>query len=502
MSEQLNILVVDDDEMILEVFKDFFHATEAYSLLTAADGAKALEICENNKVDFCFTDLNMPGMDGIEFVNRIQEVDNTIPVVVMTGYPSADSAIATLKNGVVDFMVKPFRMQGIRLTIQKALERRALFVENMLLKEEIKSKERLESLNRELSAKINDVNILNVILQKVDRVRTSSGLFDLIVKLSAEITGSNESHFHIADESLGRPALVASFYEEGRSSNQNSLKYIEKILLKRISEGVPFLMKDACDSSLSNTGSRSLIATPLKIRDKVFGMLTAVVEGRLEPFTEKDLYYLNFMAMRAAFVIENVALYDNIYENLFATLYAFVEAIEARDPYTKQHSSRVAEFALQIGKEIGCSQEELDLLNFSGHLHDIGKIGIRDSILLKPGPLTKEEYEIIKKHPVIGSNIIGHLGLMSEEQRIIHHHHERWDGSGYPDGLKAEEIPFLSRILALADVYDAMASDRAYRKRIPDKIIIETITENAGTQFDKKVVQSFIKVYEREVSSK
>jgi HD-GYP domain-containing protein (c-di-GMP phosphodiesterase class II) len=208
------------------------------------------------------------------------------------------------------------------------------------------------------------------------------------------------------------------------------------------------------------------------------------------------------MAMRAAFVIENVALYDNIYENLFATLYAFVEAIEARDPYTKQHSSRVAEFALQIGKEIGCSHAELDLLNFSGHLHDIGKIGIRDSILLKPGPLTEEEYEVIKKHPVIGSNIIGHLGLMSEEQKIIHHHHERWDGSGYPDGLKAEEIPFLSRILALADVYDAMASDRAYRKRIPDKIIIETIAENVGTQFDEKVVHSFIKVYEREVSSK
>ena len=226
MSEQLNILVVDDDDMILEVFKDFFHATEAYSLLTAGDGAEALEICEHNKVDFCFTDLNMPGMDGIEFVNRIQEVDNTIPVVVMTGYPSADSAIATLKNGVVDFMVKPFRMQGIRLTIQKALERRALFVENMLLKEEMKSKERLESLNRELSAKINDLNILNVILQKVDRVRTSSGLFDLIVKLSAEITGSDESHFHIVDESLGRPVLVASFYEEGRSSDQNNLKYI------------------------------------------------------------------------------------------------------------------------------------------------------------------------------------------------------------------------------------------------------------------------------------
>jgi putative nucleotidyltransferase with HDIG domain len=177
------------------------------------------------------------------------------------------------------------------------------------------------------------------------------------------------------------------------------------------------------------------------------------------------------MARRAAFVIENVALYENIYENLFATLYAFVETIEARDPYTKQHSSRVAELALSVGKEMGVTHEELDVLNFSGHLHDIGKIGIRDGILLKPSRLTAEEYEIIKQHPIIGANIIGHLGLMSEEQKVIRHHHERWDGKGYPDGLKGEAIPYLARILAVADVYDAMASHRAYRARIPDEVI-------------------------------
>ena len=162
-----------------------------------------------------------------------------------------------------------------------------------------------------------------------------------------------------------------------------------------------------------------------------------------------------------------MALYENIYENLFATLYAFVEAIEARDPYTKQHSSRVTELAVSIGKEMGCSDEELDLLSFSGNLHDIGKLGIPDSILLKPGPLTGTEFEAIKKHPIIGANIVGHLGLLTAEQKIILHHHERWDGKGYPDGLKGESIPFLSRILSVADVYDAMASDRAYRKKLP-----------------------------------
>jgi response regulator RpfG family c-di-GMP phosphodiesterase len=498
MTERLNILVVDDDPAILEVFADSLSAAEDYSIITASDGEEALEICRSSKVDFCFTDLRMPEMDGIELVSKIHGVDNTIPVVVMTGYPSSESAIATLKNGVVDFLVKPFKMDGIRLTIRNVLEKRALLIENMLLKQEVKSKQRLASVNLELSEKVNDLKVLNLILQKVDWVRNSAVLFDLIVKLTGDITGSDESYFHIFDETVERPVLVASFSRDGKKPNQNNLPGIEEALVKRASEGIPFLMKDPSDLSVSNSDIRSLLATPLRIREEIFGMVTAakVKEGSA-PFTEKDLYYLDFLARRTAFVIENVALYENIYDNLFSTLYAFVEAIEARDPYTKQHSSRVAEIALDIGKEMDCSQEELNRLSFSGYLHDIGKIGIRDSILLKPGRLTDEEFEVIKKHPTIGASIIGHLGLMSEEQKVIRHHHERWDGSGYPDGLQGEAIPFLSRILAVADVYDAMASDRAYRKKIADEVIIENIRQNAGTQFDARVVNGFLRVSDR-----
>jgi putative nucleotidyltransferase with HDIG domain len=498
MNEALNILVVDDDPLILEVFEDFLGSTKNYAVLTAPNGVQALELCQSNRVDFCFTDLRMPEMDGIEFISKIQNVDNTIPVVVMTGYPSSDTAIATIKNGVVDFLVKPFKIESIGLTIQSALGKRDLLVENTLLKEEVKSNRRLTCINRELSGKVNDLKVLNMILQKVDWLRSSTALFDRIVRLSGEITGSDESYFHILDESLGRPVLVASFSRDNEEPNPSRLTGIETILAKRMEEGMPFLMEHPCDASMKNSDILSLIATPLKIREKTFGMVSGAMVKQDGPhFSEKDLYYLNFMARRAAFVIENVALYENIYENLFATLYAFVEAIEARDPYTKQHSSRVAEIALTIGQEMGCSNEELDRLGFSGHLHDIGKIGIRDSILLKPGRLTQDEFKIIKKHPTIGANIIGHLGLMSEEQKIVRHHHERWDGSGYPDGLMGYDIPFLSRILAVADVYDAMASDRAYRKRIADEIIIETIQNNAGTQFDHDVVAGFLGAYAR-----
>jgi len=511
MSEQLNILVVDDDDVILQVFMDFFQKTGAHTILTARDGAEALEVFGKKKVDFCFTDLHMPGMDGIEFTRKIHELDNTLPVVVMTGYPSMDNAIATLKHGVVDFLVKPFHIGDIELTIKRVLEQKALFVENMLLKEEIKGKERIDRLNKELSEKVGDLNILNMILRKVDWVTSSSDLFDMIVKLSADITNCDEVLFHVLDETLGRPIPIASFQKEsnpdsnvgtGRQADQGlpasgSNGGVAELLAKKISEGVPLLVDGDYDAALSDAHIGSLVAIPFKIRNRLFGMLVAIGRNGSVPFTEKDLYYLNFLAERATFVIENVALYENIYENLFATLYAFVEAIEVRDPYTKQHSSRVTDLAVCIGKEMRCSNEQLDLLNFSGQLHDIGKLAIPDSILLKPGPLTKKEFKQIMKHPAIGANIIGRLGLLTGEQRIILHHHERWNGKGYPGGLKGESIPFLSRILAVADVYDAMASDRAYRKRLLEEVVVETITQGAGIDFDEKVVEAFLSAYER-----
>jgi putative nucleotidyltransferase with HDIG domain len=234
---------------------------------------------------------------------------------------------------------------------------------------------------------------------------------------------------------------------------------------------------------------------PLKIRQKLFGVLTAVIKHEDHRFTQRDLYFLTIMSQKAALALENLALYENIYDNLISTLSAFVTAVEARDSYTHQHSNRVTEVALCIGQEMGLSKEDLNVLNFAGRLHDIGKIGIRDDILLKPGKLTPAEFEKIKEHPVIGANIIGQLGLWEREQQIIRYHHERFDGKGYPEGLRENHIPLLARILAVADAYDAMASDRAYRKKMETPIILEIIRENSGTQFDPVVAEAFFTVH-------
>jgi putative nucleotidyltransferase with HDIG domain len=146
---------------------------------------------------------------------------------------------------------------------------------------------------------------------------------------------------------------------------------------------------------------------------------------------------------------------------------------------------------------MGGSREDQEILNVAGQLHDIGKIGIRDDILLKPGRLTEAEFRIIKEHPVIGANIVEHLGLWDREKSIIKSHHERFDGRGYPEGLAGESIPVLARILSVADVYDAIASDRAYRRKMPEADILRIMYGGSGTQFDPHVIHTFRSLYQR-----
>jgi putative nucleotidyltransferase with HDIG domain len=507
-----NLLIVDDEVSILCVVGDYFRR-KGYHVLTAHNGMEALDILKSTAVACCFTDLNMPDMDGMELTERIHETDNALPVIVMTGYPSLDNSIATLKNGVVDFLVKPVNLSTMELSLKRALQQRSLLMENLLLKEEAKGKDRLEQLNRELLHKIDELNTLNRIMGHFSVTFSSTHVFQRAVDLAREVVGADHAGFWVITGSdgqacevaaAGRPALSlcdagpppadADAKEPGLGGLEPDARW--QRLVRTVSADEAPLVVAANDGANGLPAHlHSLIAVPVKIRDRIFGVLTVAAWTGGKSFTEKDLFYLSFTTQSAANAIETLALYENLYENLFATLYGFVNALEARDLYTRQHSTRVTRIALELGRELGCSPEDLNVLNFAGPLHDIGKIGIRDDILLKPGQLSAEEFEKIKEHPIIGANMLTQLGIWERERAIIRCHHERFDGRGYPDGLHSEDIPFLARILSVADAYDAMASDRAYRRRMEEGAILRIVREAAGTQFDPRVVEAFMKVH-------
>lgn len=504
------LLFVDDEESILEVASEFFQA-KGYHILTAQNGRFAVDIIAREKIDCCFTDINMPEMDGLELAEHIRIVDNTIPVIIMTGYPSLDNTIRTLKNGVVDFLIKPVNLNQLEICVKRVLRERQLFIKNLFLTQEVEGKQRLENLNRELVYKVDELNTLNRIMTDFTTIGSSIDLFKRVVDLSTELTHADEACFYVINEAIQRPVQVARSVVNGNGSrpamacdataaNEAACVCtmdINQLILDNCEEDKPLLIHENSNLRELPEAIRSLMLVPLNIRKKVFGVLAvSVLEGDVR-FSEKDLYYMSFMTNKAAYAIENIALYENIYENLFATLYAFVRAIEARDPYTEQHSNRVTRIANELCRAMGASQEEQDILNVAGQLHDIGKIGIRDDILLKPGRLTDEEFRIIKEHPVIGANIVERLGLWDREKNIIKCHHERFDGKGYPDGLAGEAIPMLARILSVADVYDAIASDRAYRRRMEEDKILQIMYGGSGTQFDVGVIDTFRSLYDQ-----
>ena len=191
---------------------------------------------------------------------------------------------------------------------------------------------------------------------------------------------------------------------------------------------------------------------------------------------------------------------EELKEANIATMRALIVSEEARDPYIRGHSQRVTEYALAIAGKLKLSDSNKKHIEYAGYLHDIGKIGISDAILHKPGRLDDKEWEVIKRHPVVGVELLAPLKFLPEEKIIVRHHHERYDGKGYPDGLKGKDIPLGARIMCVADSFDAMNSKRAYRASLPRAKILSELKTSRGTQFDPEMVDAFMDIVEADDS--
>ncbi|MGH8104372.1 MAG: HD domain-containing phosphohydrolase [bacterium] len=240
--------------------------------------------------------------------------------------------------------------------------------------------------------------------------------------------------------------------------------------------------------------TRSTIIAPLEVDNEVIGVIN--VSDRLDgsSFDERDLNLLQAIAHHASIALKNAKLYYELRQSYFETVKALSEAIEAKDPYTRGHSERVALYTTLVAEEMGMDSKLIALLKIAGILHDVGKIGVREGVLLKPDRLTDDEFNEMKRHALQGDTITAPIKFIEPVRGAIRSHHEWYAGGGYPDGLRGDDIPLVARMMAVADSYDAMTTDRKYRKALLPEEAVKRLNDGKGTQFDPEVVDAFMKV--------
>ena len=239
-----------------------------------------------------------------------------------------------------------------------------------------------------------------------------------------------------------------------------------------------------------------VLTIPLLIKNKPIGVLNLHPEQATFNLSEDDLRFMDVLGAQAAGTIETLKLYEHLERFYVEMVETLARAVDSKDSYTHDHSDRARHRARQVATAMGLPDSDVKQIGYAALLHDVGKIGIADSILLKPAKLTNEEYEEMKKHPAIGYRILEPVKYLQPVAKMVLAHQEWYNGAGYPQGLKGEDIPLGARIVAVIDAWDAMTSDRVYRKALPRERAVAELRKYAGTQFDPGVVEVFLKIVE------
>ncbi|HJS69516.1 MAG TPA: HD-GYP domain-containing protein, partial [Gaiellaceae bacterium] len=239
-------------------------------------------------------------------------------------------------------------------------------------------------------------------------------------------------------------------------------------------------------------GEAAIAIAPLEIDADRLGCIIVRGEGPDDTFDERSMRLLAGVAHQVKLAIANVSNFESLERTFLSTVEALANALEANDEYTSSHARWITDLSLHVGRALGLDARTLKRLELGALFHDIGKIGIPEAILTKPGPLDDEEWKVVRLHPELGARILAPIERLEEVCEIVLHCHEHWDGSGYPNGLAGEEIPLEARVILVCDAYHAMTSDRAYRKRLPEAEARRRLEEASGTQFDPKIVEVFL----------
>jgi response regulator RpfG family c-di-GMP phosphodiesterase len=468
-----SILIVDDEPRIRELMLEILES-DGYRVAACESGPRALERLRRETFQLLLTDLMMPGMDGLTLIRKTRALDPTIATVILTGHASTDSAVGALRSGVDDYLVKPFEVAELRRVIRGTLEkhRERLASEELLamlgaarpadeatattLHDRIRrAQSELQDAEKKLDRSTRELDVLREI--------TRSGAFGydldgwLERSLEAICRGLDVAHGRIFLEDQGKLRVRVRFGAESASS------------------------------------AHEFVSVPLRSGDKSIGLLHLAGRQGHAGFSSGLAEALAAMAGGIAAAIENHRLVKCVRETQLQATFALVQGMEAKDPYLRGHSDRVTRYSLDTARALGLPAESQAVLRYAGQLHDVGKIGVPEAILHKAGKLEPQEFDVLKTHVEIGAEIVKHLDFLGEARPVIRHHHERWDGKGYPSGLAGGEIPFLATIVSVADSFDAMTSDRRYRRALTREQAIAELERGAGSQWSPAIVDAFLR---------
>lgn len=474
-NKEKQVLVVDDEKSICEIVKAYLQKN-GYSVFQALSGEKAVEIIKENKIDLVLTDIKMPGMNGVDLLKWVKKYNNSLPVIMTTGFPTLDTAIEALKLGAYDYLTKPFHLEEVVEKISRAIQTRQLEEDNLLFS-------KLVSLH-EVTKELSSTHILNE-------------LYNRFLNYSIKVSRSNGGSLLFFDDSLQLKIVLVS--SEPYNETFWQLPVFDAASRWAVDKGESLIIdsgKEGISKEIPQLPEfiQSYIVFPLKTPKKIIGILNLVRAQNTVSFSKLDLELINVLASQASISIENARLYQNIRENYLKTVRGFALAVEAKDKYTHGHSENVMKFTVVLAKHLGLEGKDIEQIKYAGLLHDVGKIGVDEAILNKPGKLTPKEFDQIKKHPELGSRILENVPFFESLVPLIKHHHEFYNGNGYPSGLAGEDIPYGARILSVADAFEAMTSNRPYRKALSHEVAVNIIKKEKGSQFDPEIAEAFLEV--------
>lgn len=466
------IVVVDDEEYLCSLISEYLSGC-GHVVTSFTDVQTAEDYLGDNPVDMLITDLVIGDGSGMTLLETtISEHPDAI-VILMTAYPTLKTAVSVLQKGGYDYLTKPFKLEKLQAVVNRGLNALMIRRENVRLKVEL-------GLLKVSTSLLSDVQIEDTLSHALD-----AALVDVKALAAA---------FSLQ---TGSPKIDSFRQVRGVVEDDNVAAFLNSdVMTRNIRETERHIQQISRETS-PGRDDKIFLCVPLASGKDFYGWLKVVLTGRRR---EGEMRVLDMLGANVSAAVSRDLLNQRLCRSNLHALQALANAIEARDRYTGGHTDRVCQMTEMVARAMGWSDQRLQGLLQGCTLHDIGKIAVPDSILNKTGKLDDYEMNIMRKHPEIGVHIISDLDFLKAAVPYILFHHERYDGQGYPMKLAGEEIPIEGRILAVADTFDAMVSDRPYRRGLSHQVAIQELKDHSGTQFDPSIVKVFIREYEDNLS--